>query len=144
MTELREASILLTNGLHFPFRIQIMNWRTIQKYVAISAHYNHPNPIYEIIKIIPLPVYKHANVFMLIKITYPLLAIARENRHYLLLSKRDLNKCTQDHAKYTCEQNWPMYHVQADAPCEVQIYVHIPQRTDNCESNSCELIPQFG
>jgi len=35
-----------------------------------------------------------------------------------------LNKCTQDHAKYT--------HVQADAPCEVQIYVHTPQRTD-CE-----------
>jgi len=105
MTELREASTLLTNGLHFPFKIQTMNWRIIQKYVAISAHYNHPKiyvtlrfpivayPIYEIIKIIPLPVYKHTNVFMLIKTTYPLLTIDRENRHYLLLSERDLNKC---------------------------------------------------
>jgi len=70
---------------------------------------------------------------MLIKTTYSLLAIDRENRHYLQLSERDLNKSTQDHAKYTCEQNWPTYHVQADAPCEVQIYVHSPQRINNCE-----------
>jgi len=145
ITELREASTLLTNGLHFPFRIQDTNWRIIQTYVTVIAHYNHPKiyvtlkfpiiayPIYEIIKILPLPVHKHANVFILIKTTYPLLAIDRENRHYLLLSENDLNKCTQDHTKYTCEQNWPMYHAQADAPCEVQVYVHTPQRTDNCE-----------
>jgi len=38
ITELREASTLLTNGLHFPFRIQITNWRTIQKYVTISTY----------------------------------------------------------------------------------------------------------
>jgi len=70
---------------------------------------------------------------MLIKTTYPLLAIDRENQHYLLLSERDLSKCTQDHVKYTCEQNWPTYHVQADAPCEIQIYVHTPQHIDKCE-----------
>jgi len=70
---------------------------------------------------------------MLLKITYPFLAIDRKNRHYLLLSERDLNKCTQDHVKYTCEQNWPIYYVQADTPCEVQIYAHTPQHTDNCE-----------
>jgi len=145
IAELREASTLLTNGLHFPFRIHVTNWRLIQTYVTISAHYKHPKiyvtlrfpivayPIYEIIKIIPLPIHKNANVFMLIKTTYPLLAIDRENRHYLLLSENDLNKCTQDHTKYTCEQNWPMYQVQTDAPCEVQVYVHTPQHTDNCE-----------
>jgi len=74
-TELQEASTLLTNRLHFPFRIQTTNWRIIQKYVAISAHYNHPKiyvtlqfpivtyPIYEIIKVVPLPVYKHKCIY---------------------------------------------------------------------------------
>jgi len=89
ITELQKASTLLTNGLHFPFRTQRANWRIIQKYIAINAHYNHPKiyitlrfpivayPISEIIKITPLPVYKHANIFMLIKTMYPLLAIEK-------------------------------------------------------------------
>jgi len=74
ITELSKYCV--SNGLHFPFRIQAANWRIIQKYVAISAHYNHPKiymtlrfpivayPIYEIIKITPLPVYKHANIYV--------------------------------------------------------------------------------
>jgi len=149
IAELREASTLLTDGLHFPFRIQITNWRTIQKYISISAHYNPHRiyvtlrfpivayPVYEIVRIIPLPVYKHENIFML-------LAIDRENRHYLLLSEHDLNKCTQDHEKYTCEQNWPTYHVQTEAPCEVQLYVHTPHHTDNCEKRHYKRTLPFG
>jgi len=40
VTELREATTLLTSGLHFPIRIQTANWRIIQKYIVTSAHYN--------------------------------------------------------------------------------------------------------
>jgi len=36
--ELREAATHLTKGLHFPFKIQIENWRTIQKYMTINAY----------------------------------------------------------------------------------------------------------
>jgi len=36
--ELKEAATHLTKGLHFPFKIQTENWRTIQKYITI----NHP------------------------------------------------------------------------------------------------------
>jgi len=43
ITELREASTLLINGLHFPFRIQTANWRIIQKYIIISAYYDYPS-----------------------------------------------------------------------------------------------------
>jgi len=35
ITELQEANTLLTNGLHFPFRIQATNWRIIQTYITI-------------------------------------------------------------------------------------------------------------
>jgi len=43
ITELREASTLLTNGLHFPFRIQTANWQIIKKLIIISAHYDYPS-----------------------------------------------------------------------------------------------------
>jgi len=45
ITELREATTLLTSELHFPFRIQTANWRIIQKYIVTSAHYNYPSYI---------------------------------------------------------------------------------------------------
>jgi len=40
--ELREAATHLTKGLHFLFKIQIENWRTIQKYMTINAYYDRP------------------------------------------------------------------------------------------------------
>jgi len=47
-------------------------------------------PVYEIIKITPVPIHNSANVFTLIKTTYHFLAIDKENHHYLLLNERDL------------------------------------------------------
>jgi len=37
-------------------------------------------PVYDIIKITPVPIYDSANVFTLIKTTYNLIAIDKENR----------------------------------------------------------------
>jgi len=66
ITELRETNTLLTNGLHFSFRVQTANWRIIQKYIIVSAHYDYPSiyiilrypsvaySVYEIIKITPV------------------------------------------------------------------------------------------
>jgi len=42
------------------------------------------------------------------------------------LNEQELNKCTQDITTFTCGQNFPVYHVKACAPCEVQIYVNAP------------------
>ena len=39
ITDLREAALQLTKGLHFPFQIKVVNWKTIQKYVTINAIY---------------------------------------------------------------------------------------------------------
>jgi len=107
VTELREETTLLTSGLHFPFRIQIANWRIIQKYIVTNAHYNYPSiyiilrfpivtyPVYEIIKITSVPIHDSANVFTLIKSTYHFPAIDKENHRYLL-NEHDLKECTQD------------------------------------------------
>jgi len=57
--ELREAATHLKKGLHFPFKIQIENWRIIQKYMTINAYYDRPT-IYTTLKfpIIAYPTYK--------------------------------------------------------------------------------------
>jgi len=135
--ELKEAITLLTSGLHFPFRVQTTNWRIIQKYSVMGAHYSYSSiyiilkfsivtySVYDIIKITPVPIHDSVNVFTstLIKTAYNLIAIDKENRRYLLLNEHDLKDCTQVSIRYTCDHNWPTYHVQEDAPCEIQIYV---------------------
>jgi len=88
--------------------------------------------VYDIIKITPVPIHDSANIFTLIKTTYNLLAIDKENRCYLLLNEHNLKECTQDFIRYTCDHNWPTYHVQ-DAPCEMQIYAKTSSQTQNCE-----------
>jgi len=92
--------------------------------------------VYDIIKIkTPVPIHDSANVFTLIKTTYNLIAIDKENRHYLLLNEHDLKECTQDSIRYTCiracDHNWPTY--QEDVSCEIQIYVKTSSQTQNCE-----------
>jgi len=143
--ELKEAATHLTKGLHFPFKIQIENWRTIQKYMTINAYYDRPTiyttlkfpiiayPTYKIIKPIPIPIHAHKNIFTFIRTNQPLLAIDKENHHYILLNEQELNKCTQDRTTFTCEQNFPVYHVKTSAPCEVQIYLNTPGQLQNCE-----------
>jgi len=40
IAELREAVTQLAKGLHFPFKVQIENCQTIQKYTTINAYYD--------------------------------------------------------------------------------------------------------
>jgi len=78
--ELKEAATHLTKGLHFPFRIQVENWRTIQQYMTINAYYDRPTiyttlkfpviayPTYKIIKPTPIPIHEYRDVFTFIRI----------------------------------------------------------------------------
>jgi len=130
VAELREAAAQLTKGLHFPFKIQLENWCTIQRYVQINVYYDRPDiytifrfpiiayPTYRIIKIVALPVHDHENIFTFVKINHPLLAIDKENHHYILPNRDELQECVRD--TYTCDKNLPIYYAEADAPCEMQ------------------------
>jgi len=60
VTELKEATTLLTSGLYFPFRVQTANWRIIQKYIVTGAHYNYIILAYNIkISYCSLPCVRH-------------------------------------------------------------------------------------
>jgi len=66
------------------------------------------------------------------KINHLLLAVDKENHHYILLNEQELNKCTRD-IIFTCGQNFPIYHIRVSAPCKVQIYMNAPGQFQNCE-----------
>jgi len=83
-------------------------------------------PIYKIIKAIALPVHDHQNIFTFVKINHLLLAIDIENYHYLLPDEDELQMCVQDITTYICEQNLSIYYAEANAPCEVQVYMKAP------------------
>jgi len=143
--ELKEAATHLTKGLHFPFKIQTENWRIIQNYITINAYYDKPTiyttlkfpiisyPTYKIIKSTPIPTHDVKDIFTFIRVNQPLLAIDKENHHYILLNEQEINKCIQHMNTFTCEQNLPVYNIKASAPCEVQIYVNTPEQLQKCE-----------
>jgi len=145
VAELREAATQLTKGLHFPFKTQLENWCTIQKYVKINAYYDRPDiytififpiiayPTYRIIKTVALPVHDYENIFTFIKINHPLLAVDKENHHYMIPDRDELRACVRDSNTYTCDKNLPIYYAEADAPCEVQAYIKAPGQIRNCE-----------
>ena len=142
--ELDEATLQLAKEKHFPFKVELGNWRTIVKYVKTSAYFNSPfvytilkfpmitQPEYDIVNVIPLPVHEHGNVFTIAKITHPTLGIDKANRHYLVLKEHELSTCVQERETYTCDQGQPIYHVQENAPCEVQTYIEITDK--KCET----------
>lgn len=135
----------MARGQQFPFRIQIKNWSTIQKHMQINAYFDNPavyiilafpvvtKPIYEVIRVTPLPVHDQNYMFALLKITHTLLAIDKENNQYLTLKEDDLNKCVQDDKNYIYERNYPAYSVTANAPCEVQVYAKSVGYLNHCE-----------
>jgi len=145
VVELREAAAQLTQGLHFPFKVQLENWHTIQKYIKINAYYDRPDiytilkfpiiayPTYKIINTVSLPVHDNKNIFTFVKVNHPLLAIDKENHHYMLPNRDELKTCVRDVTTYTCDQNLPIYYAEAEAPCEVQIYMNAPGQMRNCE-----------
>jgi len=131
----------LTQGLHFPFKVQLENWHTIQKYIKISAYYDKPDiytifkfpiityPTYKIIRTVALHDYK--NIFTFVKINHPLLTIDKENHHYMLPDREELQTCVREITTYTCDQSLPIYY--ADASCEVRVYMKAPGQIRNCE-----------
>jgi len=113
--------------------------------VKINAYYDRPDiytifrfpiiayPTYRIIKTVTLPIHDYKNTFTFIKINHPLLAIDKENHHYMLPNRDEQQACVQDATTYTCDRNLPIYYAESDAPGEVQIYMKTPGQVRNCE-----------
>ncbi|XP_029664409.1 uncharacterized protein LOC115236231 [Formica exsecta] len=131
LDNLKETASQILQGTHFPFQISAENWRTIKKFLTISAYYNNTNiftiikipliiyPEYDIIKATPLPTHKFNNTFIFIEVNQPIIAIDIDSRTYFTPTENDLNKCVRSNDQYVCEQNYPVHYLDKGALCEV-------------------------
>ncbi|XP_032677802.1 uncharacterized protein LOC116847183 [Odontomachus brunneus] len=145
ISQIKEAAIRVPQNLHFPFRISTKNWLEIEKFITLNAYYQKGNiftvlkiplityPIYDIINILPLPIYTGNDTFAWTEITYNKIAINKEANSYLVISDNDLQECKKISDHYICGQGNPIYKIQADSPCEVHLFMTL-EKTGNCHT----------
>src|SRR5436190_9441530 len=135
ITQLKDATQRLPRGSYFPFRIHAEDWLEIEEHITISAFCDKTTiytilhfplisqPTYDILNVKTLPVINKENIFTETQVDNKILAIDREKLTYLLISKEYLNKCTNVKSQYICQNAMPIYRVNSNAPCEIQMYV---------------------
>ncbi|KAL6433643.1 hypothetical protein ACFW04_006623 [Cataglyphis niger] len=84
--------------------------------------------LYDIIKVITLPVPTHNNnTFIITQINNNIIAVDKEKLTYLRVMENDLKNCIKQNIKYTCENAIPIYRTNRNAPCEIQLYTQSKQ-----------------
>jgi len=132
--QLKKATQQIPQGLYFPFKVHNEDWLTIERHTQITAFSDKTTvytilrfpliaqPTYDLINVIILPVHDYSDIFTAREIGNEVIAIDREKLTYLKMTKKELEKCVQDNLQYTCRNSMPIYRVNTNAPCEVQMY----------------------
>lgn len=143
ITNLKEATQQLPQGLYFPFKVHAEDWLTIEEYATISAYYNKTHiytilrfpsisqPSYEVINVIAFPVPDYNNIFTVTDTKYNMIAVDKEKLTHLRLTKNELKNCINVNQQYTCKDMIPIYRVNSNSPCEIQMYTQ--QQHNNCK-----------
>ncbi|KAL6421124.1 hypothetical protein ACFW04_014119 [Cataglyphis niger] len=133
LDNLKETASQIQQETHFPFQISTENWRTIEKFLTISAYHDNANiftiikipliiyPEYKIIKITPLPMHKANKTFIFIEVNQPIITIDVKSQTYFTPAEGDLDKCVRSNNQYVCEQNYPIHYIDDGALCKVQV-----------------------
>lgn len=143
IAHLKEATQQIPRGSYFPFPVHAEDWLQIEKYSSISAYGDKTKiftilrfpliakPTYDIIKVTALPVPDNNKIMSVTEVKNELIAIDRESLTYLILTKNELENCKQSNSEYMCQQSKPVYRINTNAPCEIQIYEHRQQKNCN-------------
>lgn len=144
ITQLREAAPQLPQGLYFPFKVHAEDWLAIEEHTAISAYCDQMNiytilrfpliakPTYDIINVIEFPIPSNKNVYTYVKVNNKMIIVDKEKLKYSVITEDDLQKCNNINAQYICEQSLPIYRVNSEAPCEIQMYTQRQRYQYNC------------
>jgi len=120
-----------TEGLYFPFTIDSKNWLKIEKYIKVSAYRDNSNVYtilyfflisqltYNIIKVLPLPIHDHKNIFTLAEIKNRIIILDKEGQTFLPMSEDNVKECIKIEQNYVCEKTCPIYRTNLEAPCEI-------------------------
>lgn len=146
ITHLKEAAIQLPHGLYFPFEIRNDEWLALEEYIKITAYREGSiiftvlrfplisQPVYDIIKVTPLPTYDHKNIFTHAEINHEIIAVNREGLTYIIITEDDLKKCIQRNSRYISEKTQPIHRINPNAPCEIQMYLQPQNQNEACKS----------
>ncbi|XP_071629501.1 uncharacterized protein [Temnothorax longispinosus] len=133
--QLKAASQQLPPGSYFPFRVHLKDWFTIEKHTTIKAFYKNNQiytvllfplitpPLYDIMSVIEFPVLTRKNILTSVRVDNKIIAVDKERVTYMLLDEDYLAKCTSTNLQYVCTQNTPVYRIDGNTPCEIQMYV---------------------
>lgn len=145
ISELKEATLHIPQGTQFPFGPNIEEWNIIRKLITVSAYFDNTNiyiilrfplisyPKYKIIKVVPLPIHDHDNIFVFTEVNQHIIAISTDGPTYMTLTKDNLDKCINVQDAYLCEPYSPIYIVNENSLCEIQAYSHITKNIKNCD-----------
>lgn len=145
MEHLKDATQQLPQGSYFPFRVNKEEWLTIEELATIRAYYFKEQiytilyipliapPIYDVINVMELPVLTADNVFTSTRVEHKIIAVDKEKSSYILTTEKDLQQCIWVNLQYICKHNVPIYRMEPNAPCEVQMYVQQHQYHHDCK-----------
>lgn len=145
ISELKDATSHLPQGTQFPFGLRLEEWNIIKKLLTASAYYDDTNiytilrfplityPKYKIMKVLPLPVHDHDNIFIFTEVNEPIIAISTDGPTYMTLTQENLNECIKIYNTYLCEPRSPTYIINTNSLCEIQAYSHITKNINNCD-----------
>lgn len=147
ITQLQKATSQ-TQELYFPFEIEKRNWLKIEKYVKVSAYRDNLNiytilyfplishPAYSVIKVFPLPIHDHEDIFTLAEIHNNLIILNKEGRTFLPIGESEIKECIKIEQNYICDKTYPIHKMNSlsETPCEIQMYLQQQRDRDNCNT----------
>lgn len=130
--------------MYFPFKIRTDDWLAIEENTAITAYHESDKiytilrfpliaqPTYDIVKAIEFPTPYINNVYNYIKINNPIIVIDKEKLTYAIITEKELEQCSKINVQYVCKQNTPIYRIDVNAPCEIEMYTLRHRYQDKC------------
>lgn len=96
---------------------------------------------FDLYKLIPVPPFIK-NMFIFIQPSNDFLAINIQTQSYYLMNNQDYTECNKFKETLICEEHHPIFPVQQNNHCEVNIFLHDYKRLGNCNFQYSNY-PQF-
>jgi len=91
-------------------------------------------PTYNVIRVLSLPFHNRENIFTTAKIRNNIIVPDKEGQTFLQINENELNKCLKLGQNDICEKSHPMYRINLDTPCEIQMYLQRQRYRDICNT----------
>lgn len=152
-SELNEQLIKIQNNIGSKYKLPSTNFVELEELVEVAVAFGnscilfhielpllHDNEL-NLYKVIPVPNYQ-SNVFVFIKPFRQFLAVDIQSQSYYMLTNEDIKNCKQIQKTLICVEHHPIFHINQDNHCEVDLFLHEQTLNNFCDIRY-SLSPQF-